>query len=333
MPGTTVQITFSSTVGAPSAPMHVPMALCQPGEKLVQKQCSLCPAGEYNDVASNATTCKSCPIGKYSALPGAKTCDSCPPGHAAAAPGQVACLECDAGTYSNVNGTLCVLCSEGYHAPSRGSSSCTPCVSGMYQPNKGASDCRSCSSDKPESYSLEASTSCELCHPGADCDANGRYHGARPRWWAYRPLNLSNATDGGVDTLVGKLELYRECKPINGFNSSRCLGGPDSECAAGHWGPLCSLCQALHFKGPDGCYACDQSIEATVALLNGTQEGAGLGLYNWSLDRTVVPLADVRAQRVRCRHTSRAVCDARHHLDARGSLRHGVHPLPVGDDA
>ena len=78
-----------------------------------------------------------------------------------------------------------------------------------------------------------------------------------PGWWSYRHLNLTSSTEGGVNTQVDGVELYQECKPINGFNSSRCLGGEHSLCVEGHWGPLCSLCREYYYKGPDKCMPCD----------------------------------------------------------------------------
>lgn len=104
---------------------------------------------------------------------------------------------------------------------------------------------------------------CETCHAGAACSW-GIFRGAKEGWWTYRELDLLNSTDGGLGTIVRGVELYQECKPIHGFNSSRCLGGPSSECIPGHWGPLCSLCERFHYKGFDRCLPCEGNGTGSV---------------------------------------------------------------------
>ena len=135
---------------------------------------------------------------------------------------------------------------------------CIQCEPGNFQPLAGQDQCSYCT-DVPPSYSLAGMTQCEECHEGARC-ARGVFSGAMPGWWAYRPLDTTSATEGGVETAVDGVELFQECKPINGFNASRCLGGRLSTCAEGHWGPLCSLCQPYHYKGADKCMPCDEGL-------------------------------------------------------------------------
>ena len=117
----------------------------------------------------------------------------------------------------------------------------------------------------PPSYSqVGRPRECEECHEGALCHAMegfgkipGKFYGAKPEWWSYRPLDEDSSTDGGLNTTVSGVELYQPCKPINGFSSARCLGGYDGSmgltqstaCANGHYGPLCSLCMPFHVKG------------------------------------------------------------------------------------
>ena len=90
-------------------------------------------------------------------------------------------------------------------------------------------------------------------------------------------LDLNSSTDGGAKTIVSGVELYSECKPINGFNSSRCEGGSQSTCKDGHWGALCSLCEPYHYKGRTECLPCD------TAGLNATGDRKFLGFVTVSI--------------------------------------------------
>ena len=258
LPGTSADITFTSSVGAPSDPMRVQMALCQLGEYLdpVARLCRKCAKGQYTELAGASTTCIPCPAGTSSNSDGATACTPCAPGTAASLAGGTLCAVCAEGTYSNAAGTQCVPCPPGSYAPGRGNGFCIPCEPGTFQASSNSPSCLPCG-DVPPSYSLAGATRCEVCHSGAYC-TQGIYYGAKSGWWAYRPLDLNSSTDGGTKTVVSNVELYTECKPINGFNASRCEGGSASVCKAGHWGALCSLCEPYHYKGRTECIACDR---------------------------------------------------------------------------
>ena len=186
-----------------------------------------------------------------------------------------ACGVCAEGTYSNADRTACVPCLPGTYAPGRGNGFCLPCEAGTFQPSSNSPSCQPCG-DVPPSYSLPGATRCEVCHNGAYC-TQGIFYGSKAGWWAYRPLDLNSSTDGGAKTIVSGVELYSECKPINGFNSSRCEGGSQSTCKDGHWGALCSLCEPYHYKGRTECLPCD------TAGLNATGDRKFLGFVTISI--------------------------------------------------
>ena len=187
LPGTAESITFTSTVGAPSKPMQVQMALCQLGEYLdpVARLCRKCAKGQYTELAGSSTTCIPCPAGTSSATEGATTCTPCAAGTAAGLPGGTACGVCAEGTYSNADRTACVPCLPGTYAPGRGNGFCLPCEAGTFQPSSNSPSCQPCG-DVPPSYSLPGATRCEVCHNGAYC-TQGIFYGSKAGWWAYRP--------------------------------------------------------------------------------------------------------------------------------------------------
>ena len=66
---------------------------------------------------------------------------------------------------------------------------------------------------------------------------------------------------------------------------TRCLGGADSACREGHWGPLCSLCAEYYYKGADHCLACEgDGVNGTGGAIdpNGTRAFLG-GLITFEL--------------------------------------------------
>ena len=60
---------------------------------------------------------------------------------------------------------------------------------------------------------------------------------------------LLTSTAGKDEKTNGSAPFY-ECSAINGFSSDRCLGGFNSECAEGHRGPICALCEPKWYQAP-----------------------------------------------------------------------------------
>ena len=166
MPGTAATIVFSSSVGAPSMPMPVEMALCAPGQYLNEqgKVCAACQAGKYTSSMGNATSCTDCEIGKATSLLGATSCLTCSPGTAAGSAGLTECAACGPGTAS-VDPTSCEICPRGT-SPDNDNARCTSCPAGEYSAQPGAERCARCP-DLPSSYSQSGAESCEECHEGA----------------------------------------------------------------------------------------------------------------------------------------------------------------------
>mmetsp|Transcript_13529 Transcript_13529/g.20309 ORF Transcript_13529/g.20309 Transcript_13529/m.20309 type:complete len:1189 (-) Transcript_13529:14-3580(-) len=90
--------------------LKCPAGSHKPPEEHPEYGCTLCSAGEYQDL-EDQDTCKLCPLGTYQ--------DS---------DGGVTCIDCPEGTYSGVEGgVLCEPAGEGYYVPGTGSDSQIPC--------------------------------------------------------------------------------------------------------------------------------------------------------------------------------------------------------------
>eukprot|EP00942_MAST-04A_sp_MAST-4A-sp1_P004912 g4912.t1 len=149
----------------------------------------LCPVGKYSNTISstNASTCKSCLVGKTALDKGSISCSPCPKG--AYCPNSTSKILCPVGKYSNTisstNASTCKSCLVGKTALDKGSISCSPCPKGAYCPNStskilctagkysntisstNASTCKSCLVGKTALD--KGSISCSPCPKGAYC--------------------------------------------------------------------------------------------------------------------------------------------------------------------
>lgn len=105
--------------------------------KYVASLNTVCPAGQYWSTDS----CKLCPAGLYSAVPGESDCAQCPAGEYSSA-GSASCITCLPGSYSNMSSSSCTLCSVGYYATT--GTQCKKCESGSYSDITGSSTCIDC---------------------------------------------------------------------------------------------------------------------------------------------------------------------------------------------
>ncbi|XP_059165396.1 uncharacterized protein LOC131947978 [Physella acuta] len=144
-------------------------SICMAGSFNTGKsQCDSCPVGQYQDVAGQ-WSCKLCPSGFTTKVPGAKSeaeCqDICGAGQQLGTDGT--CTSCTAGTYNAklTAGSYCTPCKPGFttelegavsesqcnivkclkgHYKSLNDVTCHPCPLGTYQTQAGASSCEPC---------------------------------------------------------------------------------------------------------------------------------------------------------------------------------------------
>eukprot|EP00163_Fabomonas_tropica_P033242 TRINITY_DN863_c0_g1_i5.p1 TRINITY_DN863_c0_g1~~TRINITY_DN863_c0_g1_i5.p1 ORF type:complete len:6170 (-),score=768.16 TRINITY_DN863_c0_g1_i5:895-19404(-) len=155
-------------------------------------------------------------------------------------------------------------CSPGY--TDDGSGGCTPCLDGEYKDTPGVAPCLKCP-DKMNTLFQKASTSrracqcisgyydelfaqnynqtasCTVCPEGANCPG-GKVIEQIPGYW-----RSSNSSD-----------KFYKCV------GQACLGG-QQECAAGHEGPLCDVCESGHGKFGTTCEPCPEAQYSMLIFL------------------------------------------------------------------
>ena len=162
---------------------------------------------------------------------------------------------CSQGLIELADGISCG-CEAGEYLKADGTQ-CLPCLPTFYSA-RGASACLPCGrpSDKGEP------------NAGMDCEG-GVLKGTHRDFWASQALTTVNANQSNTfacDT------------------PGVCLGGKESACAAGHEGPLCSVCSKGYYATPEQlCTPCDveplgDGVRAAVLLL-GFLLGVTLGLF------------------------------------------------------
>ncbi|CAE7202468.1 unnamed protein product, partial [Symbiodinium sp. CCMP2456] len=125
-------------------------------------------AGTFVSSRENATTCRPCPPGSYSApfydYEETAQCQSCSPGYWQSSYGTVTCNPCSPGTFANDTGsTLCNDCAQGQFQPAASSSSCEVCDISQTTNIRGATERSECIC---KSGYFRGATGCELCSTG-----------------------------------------------------------------------------------------------------------------------------------------------------------------------
>lgn len=227
--------------------------------------CKTCLSGTFS--AAGASVCASCSAGYYS-TGNATACTICPAGNWSGS-GALSCAPCSAGHYSETPGASsadsCQACTNGSFASAVGASShlvCAWCLAGTYSPS-GATACLQCSSG---TYSNNAAGSCQGCPPFSDAPAGGSLQQC-----ACRAGYLSNRTGGSLACQPCPVGTYS-----NKTNSSACASCPAGTygngsvatsiasgcraCAAGSYstssGSACAGCAAGTFTNTTGATAC-----------------------------------------------------------------------------
>ena len=164
-----------------------------------------------------------------------------------------------------------VICSQGLIELADGIS--CGCEAGEYLKADGT-QCLPC---QPTFYSARGASACLPCgrpsakgepNAGMDCEG-GVLKGTHRDFWASQALTTVNANQSNTFA----------CE-----TPGVCLGGNESACAAGHEGPLCSVCSKGYYATPEQlCALCDveplgDGVRAAVLLL-GFLMGVTLGLF------------------------------------------------------
>eukprot|EP00605_Chrysophyceae_sp_TOSAG23-4_P003025 GSChrysophyteH1.ASY1.ANO1.3330.1 assembled CDS len=125
------------------------------------KMVSTCAPGMY---AASASSCASCPVGRYSAAPGAASCTYCPTNSYTSGTGNTArsSCSCNAGYSGNAATGSCTACVAGKYKTSSGNTACSTCSAGHYS----ASSASSCSTCPAGRYSASNASSCSTCPAG-----------------------------------------------------------------------------------------------------------------------------------------------------------------------
>jgi hypothetical protein len=159
---------------------------CVPGSCPETVNCTLCPAGQYND-HPNATQCIACTTGHVSG-PGQRNCTICKAGTSnnptkekcvACLPGTFSpsdgdsCMSCLPGQFNNVSGqTHCFECPKGTYNNQYKQAQCTPCGEGRYNPDRRSKTEEACLTC-PAGYYCPSTTTVipEPCPANSYCPA------------------------------------------------------------------------------------------------------------------------------------------------------------------
>ena len=220
-----------------------------------------CPGGTYgNTTFLTSQECSGrCPVGHY-----------CPEGSAEPLP-------CPLNTFAaEVGSSVCITCPAFSTTSSIGAedSSACQCVKGFYRAidADGLDVCLACPDGSTTSGN--GATSIEAC----ECDAL-RYK--EPTTKLCLPCSELEQSPGGTNCSEAGNNLHNLRTSLGNWrqsNNSRlarsCTRRPDScvggnltqQCAPGHGGPLCDLCEAGYHGGRGSpCIKCEGSVEASIA--------------------------------------------------------------------
>ena len=170
------------------------------------------------------------------------TISRCPPTYALG--GDEKCA-CDPGSYDT--GLECARCAAGFYSKTRGAIECTECVFPTTA-NALRTDCSACVA----TYYQDDEGQCQTCPEHVECPAGSQIQS----WILHAGYWRASAT--ATDVLPCR--FAKESCPGIANKSSHSSSAPDSYCAEGHIGPLCSECSAQFFVKwtGGGCEKCDK---------------------------------------------------------------------------
>ena len=249
-------------------------------------ECSICTAGSYATddpsdadgvgVTTGATSCVTCPAGKFTAGDSATSCVSCQPGEYASA-GSTACTLCEIGTFTKTTGSAtCKECASGTYAEDEGATSCPDCAAGKAAQAKGASTCVVCAAG---SYSVRGASSCIDCRAGeyatddaSDSDGVGVSSGASTCVACAAGTYSSTAASLCISCDAGKSTLGQS----SASSCTSCSAGTASKGGAAS----CTVCNVGEFSNSSAsaCTACPNPRTTTDRGASSCN-ACGMGFY------------------------------------------------------
>jgi Tyrosine-protein kinase ephrin type A/B receptor-like len=255
MRGTTCQPcslgTFTSLDGQTSCE---PCASGSSNVILGSVQCSLCPAGRFQNQTSGE--CERCALGRFTSRDGLTVCSACGAGSFSSVDGAVSCVACPAGRFSNSTGAPeCETCPVHSFAASAGLTSCTPCTAVSkysYANRTGSQFCDQCSKQEYLIFTNRRRPNtfrgCLLCPGNADCSSGEPL--ADAGYWI------------NADLSSGAASVFVCSNPSACPGDGRC--GPNRLDASEN--PLCASCVHGFQEWGNDCIPC---TETNVAALIG----------------------------------------------------------------
>ena len=239
-----------------------------------------CTIGHYCPQGSGAPT--PCPVNTYMPDTGASVCLNCPTFATTASTSatSIAMCTCVQGFYESADGngaTICSACPEGATTSGAGATSVSECT---------------CQQGRYFTVALDGTATCPICPEGATTSGAGATSvsectcqptlfldeaGSCSQCAALEQPGMGGTNCAQPGSTLDDLEvqpgfwrqnissrLVRKCT----LNPDACIGGNiTSQCAPGHRGPLCDLCED-NYHGGNGkaCTLCEGSVGVSIAM-------------------------------------------------------------------
>ena len=229
---------------------------CEPGEVPAGQACTPCEPGEFASFGSEE--CSACPKGFFTSNDKSGYCEPCAEGTFTT--DHISCTKCPAGKVSGVAQEECQDCERGKFAEGEGNTGCTFCdddkvLQGSTTRSEGSTSVRDCLCE-PGELDLGSKT-CETAFDGVEEELEG--------------MTVKNMTlmAGYWRTSANSTEVLA-C-----LSKTHCRGGSDvqKQCAVGHTGPLCAVCQEGYASAGTGanmeCVVCDGSAATSILVYLG----------------------------------------------------------------
>jgi len=240
-----------------------------------QTGCSACPSGKFSGIAS--TICTECESGKYNDADGAEYCSPCSAGRFTN-PTQTGCLACPKGKTSGIAATTCTDCQTGTYNDIEGSDVCKLCknvVKYAIQSAPPATSPSSCICSRGD-YRVLGPLSpddlndvsnfvgqCIPCPEGTNCDKAGITMETLPLLEGYwrSGINTANVVQCYTESACAQSDEVQ--------NTTAAHKDTDFQCAEGHTGPICNVCENNWVKSLTGeCFECQPTSTGTSASLS-----------------------------------------------------------------
>ena len=262
---------------------------CGPGRynthttQVAQSACQACTSGHFSAVEGRASTCESCPEGRWSPSVKAKTIRQC--------------KLCRGGTFSNTTGATTAQCS-GLCPPGKysddGYKECLPCRKGEIAPKEGSVECTKCEIEETTARigdtecicgaekfrANDAERLCKACsRTGMDCSVPGTtvaslkievgFWRADDGTMSVLPCPVPEACVGsvGVSANGNSSTTAVNTTSTNSSNATTCVRTDDQHlCKCGQRGPLCAVCDQNYtrFSTASLCSKCPENLGVSI---------------------------------------------------------------------